>query len=264
LNNIDPKDVEYGIIEVQRRNGIEKLKAVDKYSTTSDEDLAKEMDQIFKKAFEGWKGAPKGFVDRVRLILNTKTRLRTKRAPTEEPDLEDPTTFINSNIPKNAADSLVSLLKPLNESERKFFKERMNKYNVEFKFNTSSDYSLLMQLITEELIQQRLMIKKLKDPDANTDFEMTNSVKRLQLCMEGLGITRKQRQLAKSDVDGNIAQISALLDKKIKSIGLKEKSDKDEEELYESIKATRDGPRNIVPTIEAIKKIEKEHGIRDI
>lgn len=169
-------------------------------------------------------------------------------------------------IPDDIDDSGIrKILESLDPSERRFWKERKVKYENEFNFNESSDRSLLFQLITEELIQQRLMIKKLTDPEAATDSEMTNSMARLQKCMESLGITRKQRQAAKEDtIEGSISKLAGELDKKIKTISAKEKKDEEEEIAYTKLKSMRGGPRNVVPSLEEIKKIQKQMGIKDV
>lgn len=255
-----------GVLERIRINLNQELRTINKFSDSTDQEIKEAIDKLLNKAFDGWRNAPDVFIDRIDFLLNShrKFKVPTKELPSEEPILRDPITFVNDQIPKDVDERTKEILEGMSKSERRFWKERFKIYNDEFNFNLSSDQTLIYQLLTEELIQHRLMVKKITDPEADTDQEMTNSMKRLKDCMEALGITRKQRQAAKSDdEDGSLSQIVAMVDKKARTVQLIEKRDIEEERMYAEIKASR-GVTNNIPGIEDIKKIEKEFGLKDV
>jgi len=202
------------------------------------ETIEDKVQQIIQKAIEGYPYAPKTFLGRIRSISRINLGYDDRLGGTD----------INSYIHKREEEiqkilaerekdlypglSMQDLRKSLSPAERKRWIEREAYYRNEFDLNNASDVPLLLQVLTEEIIQYRLIKQKLKDQNADVDKQLTESYNRLNKALEHLGITRRQRQSVKQESEGNIAKLAEILDEKLRRIdAIMEKDLREEETL---------------------------------
>jgi len=167
------------------------------------------------------------------------------------------------------------ILKKLKSPDRKFWLAREKFYRNEFDFNDSSDFALLMELLSDELEHKRIVEMRLTTDEPDDLVALSRSAtecfNRLEKAQRSLGITREQRKDELDDGEGDIAALSVNLDKKLKTIEAIKKADLIERDEYLAKKHARGDtfiikglPRpvhNRIPDMESIRKIEKEAGI---
>lgn len=200
----------------------------DKY----DEDL---VDKKLDECSKGWERAPKTFEQRVDRKFFHKPPIRKKVEP-KEVNVEDDPIFVH-----------------LSSLEIVLWKKRYDEYMGDFAFNSSSDISLLRQLIFEEIIQARCMINRLSKNRDQIEYEeqLNNSVKRLIELQKILGINRDKRKDILDVQKGDIASLSSSLDDKIKLNKKEQERDFKEEEFYLNKKSERP-PINILPPLASL------------
>lgn len=191
--------------------------------------------EVIEKAKKGWKCAANAFVPRVELLTkwnsagiknlfgkndNYKAAQQIRAAK----EIREVTKKISGTIDK------FELAKLLTGEEKKIFLERHQVYVDEFEMNESSDWSLLMQVLLEELRQYRLAKRSILYPEEDIEMALNESYKRLIKAQESLGVTRHQRENANKEAEGNIAQLVKLYEEKKAFIEKQKKLDLAEEE----------------------------------
>lgn len=228
---IDPTEYELSTV----KDGLKEYYSNNPGFLKDGESIEQKISEVISTCSNGWAYCPKTFLKRVETLTKWRTRaLKTrfdyspsyynaKQLQTQE-DIEKSNTGLYPGV---SASDLRKLLSP---DERKFWQERESYYRTEFEFNNSSDWSLLLQVLLEELTQRRLVQKRMKDPNVQIDEEIDASHKRLITTQKALGITREQRESATNETDGNIAQLGVKYDNKMKILAKKEAMDRLEEE----------------------------------
>ena len=210
-------------------------------------DVNTKVGEIIKEAKAGWDRCPPDFGSRVKFKIGYR-RLKFYNDGTPE-DYSNLTKEGAGRPPKTKSDeyqeetlnklkdvSPLELISPsfLSSEELKFVDERKKVYNKEFEFNESSDQVLLQQVLLDELIIRRISLARLQGdeiPQSNIDKMMDRFRKNL----DKLGVLRVQRLELNSDIQGNVGQLSAELDRKLDKI--RKLRDKDlREELLNKIK----------------------------
>jgi hypothetical protein len=164
------------------------------------------------------------------------------------------------------------ILKKLKSPDRRFWMARERYYRQEFDFNESSDFALLMELLSDELEHKRIIDMRLAcdDPDsmAALSRSATECFNRMEKALKALGITREQRKDELDTGDGDIASLSMSLDQKKKQLAIIKTLDMEERNDYSAKKYAQGDtfpveglPRplhNRVPEMKEILRIEKE------
>jgi hypothetical protein len=122
-------------------------------------------------------------------------------------------------------------LRSLRAPDKRFWKQREDYYRREFDFNSSSDFSLLIEVISNEIKIHKIHemefaeLEKTIDPEDDESgpdpqkllalSKMTAEAhKQLQDSLKALGVTRDQRKEELESGEGDIASLSLSLDKK--------------------------------------------------
>lgn len=209
--------------------------------------IEEKINEIIDICKVGWTCASKDFIARVQFKTKWQ-RPEIRQMYNYEPNYKTEQDIVLQEEIKTAEDSLPpsiaakDLRKHLRDpEERKFWQEREQYYTSEFEFNNSADWSMLQQLLLEELVQRRLTILMLRSPDDQSAAErMKDSYDRLLKAQKALGISREQRESMGHETDGNIGQLVLLYEKKKKIIEEQERKNKLEEsammELHNSNK----------------------------
>jgi hypothetical protein len=210
------------------------------------------VDGIIKKAIRGWRNAPKTFAGRCKSLssyrnprIKNLTHDATNFPVVREKRIQEQLSAAMESSP------YADFYKKLSTEERKFIEAREKIYKFEFELNQSSDQSMLIQVLVEELVQYRISNAIAVADTGNLELlteltrERSESAKRLQVLLVALGVTREQRKKVERSPDGNVAQLSMMLDDKLKRIKEIEAKDKENEEYYQQEKAAR-GETNIV------------------
>lgn len=219
----------------------------------NDAEIRKTIERVFTEAQIGWNRAPRDLDTRIKIKsgyqwkshenLNPKFHIE-KETTIEEEVTEDPENY---------------LLAYLSKEEKEWWLKREDKYRQDFDFNSSSDEMLLKQLLAEELIQRRALIKQLKNKDNDYNKMLTEVLKRITEVQAKLGITREQRSGILDNVDGNIASLAVTLEEKLANMPEKMRKEQEEELYYSNLKNQRP-PHNILPPIEKIEALLQVDG----
>lgn len=224
----------------------------------SEKDAKIAICKVIDEVKAGWNRAPKDIDTRIKMKtgfqwvsqenLNVK-KLQIKKAPVgkEAPTSSGSESFLYDN---------------LDDEEKLWWDRRRDEYNHDFIFNESSDKPLLVQLLFEELMQKRLFLKQLDSDEQVYGKLLTESLKRVTELQIKLGITREQREGALDNIDGNVAEISISLDKKLDTMPKQMKLDYDEEFRYIALKNQRP-PINILPAKETMMAIINRSSMND-
>lgn len=193
------------------------------------------INEVIEKAKKGWKCAANAFVPRVELLTkwnsagiknlfgkqdNYKVAQQVKTAK----EVREASKKMTGTIDK------FELARLLTGEEKKLFLERHQIYVDEFEMNESSDWSLLMQVLLEELRQYRLAKRSILHPDDDIEVELNESYKRMIAAQKSLGVTREQRESANKESEGNIAQLVKQYEEKKAFLEKRKKLDLMEEE----------------------------------
>jgi len=117
-------------------------------------------------------------------------------------------------------DTNSEILKCLESDERKYWQLRNYQFRNEFEFNESSDKILLEQLLYIEVMLRRLRLYNLTGK-ARGNLDGLDEKKLMEdhrKSLEALGVLRVQRIDSDSNVEGNVGEISMLLDEKLNEI----------------------------------------------
>lgn len=223
------------------------------------EDINREADRVIDRACEGWGTASTVFENRITLLLGLNPDWSPKDHGTGGKRHKATGVQTEDDLAIIVTDK--DLLDGLTKRERLFFKNRIDEYNREFGLNNSSDHSLILQVIAEEIRQRRLIRESVIDIKKSYDKELNSSIKRMTESLTALGITRSQRQEANTEIDGNVAQLSLELDKKLMRCAKENERMYQEEEEYLQMHNERAGPKNHVPSMKEIEEIEKNFGL---
>jgi len=209
-----------------------------------------EVPQIVEKVLAecslGWNRAPRSLDDRIKFKSGFQCPSHANLKPNWSKDHEEPFT-----IKEEKEESFV-LDDHMTKAEKEWFDKRREEYQRDFDFNNSSDKPLLDQLLFEELVQRRLHILQLKNSKVDYSKRLTDSLKRVTETQTKLGITREQRAGVLDKVEGNVAQISVMLQEKLAKMPDNMKHDIEEELYFQSIKDQRE-PINLLPPIEKME-----------
>lgn len=145
------------------------------------------------------------------------------------------------------------LLAAMDEMERELFYRRKEEYLKEFDLNSSSDYTLLNDILFYEILKLRLMKVKLIDPTVDVDKILLECTDRIQRNLEALGMLRKQRLAQKEQVTTSIADLIAQFDRE-KALAEREKYLAEEETEFKK-KQERDA--GIVDFETAVAKFDE-------
>lgn len=250
-------------------------------------DLDTKVNDIIEKALTSWTGAPSDFMGRVRQLIGYRTiskwvsdNLNTIKS--EDSDdyftIKDPlfkgmASLKIEEVPINDiyntektvyikdTNSIVDYLK---KDEKSYWLKRQSQYEQEFDFNDSSDRILLEQLLYTELLLRRLKLKNL-NPDYNVDVKNLKESSLLdehKKLLEKLGVLRVQRIQLDQNIQGNVSQLSVILDDKLRDLrSLYSKSPKKYKESLLKLKKeydilTKDELRDILEERELLKEAE--------
>lgn len=265
--------------------------------------------EVIEACKVGWRNCPKTFGERIRVKAKVRhaggANLRNwgeaksaeaagEAAIEQKLNLADPLEEKSANQ-ASAIEEIIDhigrdkILRHLNSADRKFWKQREKYYRVEFEFNSSSDFALLLEVISNEIKIQKIHEMEFQElerkPDADGEngpdpqkllafSKMTAEAhKQLQDSLRSLGVTRDQRKGELESGDGDIASISITLDRKLAARAAVEEAYKVEEDAGLRRKQLRGDvydaglPRavhNRVPDVEEIQDLIKEAGIVEI
>lgn len=141
------------------------------------------------------------------------TKKRRKKMSSAEIYLE---SQVIANSEKNTLRSY------LNKEEKDYWMQRELEYRKEFDFNTSSDKVLLEEVIYNEVLIRRIRIAKMTG-----DIEKLEQIKSLKedlilenhrKILEKLGVLRIQRIETDTNIEGNVSEISVLLEDKLNEL----------------------------------------------
>jgi len=229
------------------------------------------INEVIEKAKKGWKCAANAFVPRVELLTkwnsagiknlfgkndNYKVAQQAKTAE----KVREATKKMGGTTDK------FELARLLTGEEKKIFLERHQVYMEEFEINESSDWSLLMQILLEEIRQYRLARQSILHPEDDIELSLNESYKRMIAAQKSLGVTREQRESANKESEGNIAQLVKQYEEKKAFIEKRKKMDIMEEEallekhnngeVYQML--VKDGMKEMGESLLAAKEKEEE------
>lgn len=105
----------------------------------------------------------------------------------------------NLQVGRNSSDSPTNLRhggyikKILNEDEQELYTSRREDYLKDYDINGSADEMTLHQVLMEEIIYYRLMVKSAEKPSLDIERPLNDCTRRLRTALEDLGALRKQR-----------------------------------------------------------------------
>jgi hypothetical protein len=222
-----------------------------------------EADIMIRKALAGWVRAPEKFEDRIKRLVMLKFVQLEPRPDRKELFLKKKLAQKSHLLSENRgykggfSDPILSKFNP---KEKLYYLERERYYIEEFDFNYSSDFSLLKNMIVEEIIIARtqedlLNTRSGHDVQRKNLSQALNDAQRRHLeALKALGITRDQRSHQLGKNEGNVADLAKNLDEKLALRKQNKIKEKDKESVYESRKKERK---------EEYKGISTENVIRD-
>lgn len=167
-------------------------------------DVDKRAKEILDEVLYGWPRASKELSSRIKQKLggnNRQIRKTNKRGENE------PRANIKDYLPDG-----------MTIEERRFILKREKEYLRDYDFNTSSDFPLFMEVLFDELLLHKMKMQVIQDPESISSREMEDVQRRLRTNMEKLGVLRSQRLDSQHFTDGNIAQLSAIVEQKLENI----------------------------------------------
>lgn len=179
---------------------------------------------VVSECERGWPKAPNQFPSRLTLKTQWNSALKASKIAKSQEQVfsQTRTDALGSN------DKGLDLSSVLTESERVFFKKRMDEYLNDFEFNTSSDLPLVERLIIDEVMYKRLSILHLESittgvsRNKNMTVDILNGLiddthKRINELQKQLGISRQQRSDALNNSSKSIAELAAVFDEKVRN-----------------------------------------------
>lgn len=232
------------------------------------ETIDSKIDEVIEKCKVGWVCASKtSFIKRVQWYTkwnSTSIRNRFDYQPNYAAIEQIKTQEAIKKKSQLSSDVCSTILRGmLTSSEKKFWLEKEEQYRSEFEFNTSSDSALLMQLLLEELTLFRYASRRIQNPDDNSIEDLiTESNKRLINAQKALGVTREQRENATNEADGNIAQLSLIVDEKLSRIEKIKEKDRLEEEAMMQKHINKEALSLVRPDMaEVLRRIDEDSDV---
>lgn len=192
-------------------------------------------DDMLAKATRGWYRAPATFEERINRLYQLKlnsSAIKVKRQFERSANYSNTAQLMQDRDYNGKLTD--SIFKKLDDKEKEYWLEREKYYFDEFDFNKSSDFSILVGLIADEILMQRLKIRQLV---SNTKEDLSKQLSECQSRMINsqkiLGITKVQRNLEGSRKEGSVAELSLSLDEKLKT---REKEKNKERDLINELK----------------------------
>ena len=224
------------------------------------EDVEDKVDDIIQSCIEGWPKAPKSFAARIQKrakLYGTDGENLQSIVPAKKGRPAGVSKVVNHTAEQRKSKrveaftkSYASFTERLNDVQKAYFADRLDFYLSEFDFNMSSDLSLLMQLIMNELHISELQIDMVKIEEARDKIKVANAIDTLTnnvINVEKiLGITREQRQKGMGGKEGSVAQVSMLYEDKINKIELIKKREREQGKLLLDAKKKK-GDINLIP-----------------
>ena len=184
-----------------------------KFGTTAEINL--KIEQMMNKAKWGWRNAPQLYSRRIEILLGVKSKAYVQEKRREMEQLKE------AEKKKKIHSSYLGDHLQLNPTEHQYMKDRFKHYNKDFDFNESSDQVLLNQIIVQELLLRRLEVTRLTkstDVEAKQEVVVKELGEQYRKNLTDLGVSRKQRVELDQSIDGNVAQLSSMVDQKIENI----------------------------------------------
>ena len=218
----------------------------------SESDAQFKINEVFAQCQIGWDHCPRNIDTRIKMKTGFQWKSHENLHPRKKKELE--VEVVEESNEEIGTDGY--LFKYLTKGEQNWWNERKESYRKEFEFNNSSDFTLLTQLLFEELLQRRLFVSQLQNKRRDYNKQFNDSLKRVADLQVKLGITRGQRAGILDNIDGNIADISVSLEEKLEHLKEIESNETQEELMYGHLKAQKP-PYNILPPKEKIEAILK-------
>lgn len=231
------------------------------------ETVESKIKDVMERASKGYICAPKNYLKRIQFITKWNTTALKNRFD-YKPNFENAKQiqlqkeFKENDVKTSETISYGFDIKKMipDPNERKYWQQREQKYRDEFDFNNSSDWGLLLQVLLEELTQFRLARRRVSNPDDDVEVLITDSYMRLIKAQEALGITRKQREAAQNETEGNIAQLVVKYEEKIAHIERIREKDRLEEESkmisHHNRDALKELPQDLAEAMSTVNEFE--------
>lgn len=238
-------------------------------------DVQSKVDSIIETCLYGWYRCPSDFDKRIKSKIGTNSKFLKGVS-----NLTDETVKLGNN--SQSRNNILDFIDiELSREERKFLKEREQEYRRDYEFNNSSDLILLNEVLIDELILNRLQKERIVNKDFNViEARIEKVQKRVLAKMEKLGILRSQRIEHDNNVEGNVSQLSVMVEKKLDEIRklknkefrtsklkeLKEKFGELDEEEFELLykECILQHKHDLEPQINVIPEAEMEKVMRDL
>lgn len=239
----------------------------------NNETIEEKIDAIIKECSKGWICAAKSFIKRVEWKTKWNSNSIEQRFDFKENygnakqiQLQKDLKKLESSSKVSQSQSAMDIRKIIpSAEERKYWNERESHYRGEFEFNMSSDWPLLLQVLLEELTQWRLVRRRIINPDDDVEILIVGSYQRMIKAQEALGITRKQREEAQNETEGNIGQLAKQYEEKKDLISKIKERDRLEEEAKMREHDNRDGLKLLPDDLaEALRNVNEISDILDI
>ena len=221
-----------------------------KKETLTEDQIEKEITRVFAEVQVGWNRAPSDLDTRIKM----KTGFQWKSHANLKPNWKEVDEGTPAVVEEAENDSNDASDKFMQKWEIEFRDTRLQEYAEDFDFNESSDKLLLYQLVTEEIIQQKLVRLQFQNPKQDYNKRLTDNLKRITDIQQRLGITREQRAGVLDKMDGNVAQLAVSLEEKLKAMPDKLRQEYQEIVHYRNLKDQRP-PENVLPPIEKIEAL---------
>lgn len=259
-SNYQPKILDPTPEEIRRATDMLKPFYINNLDKLGDLSVENKINEVIDRAKTGYRYCPKTFIGRVRAISKVNAGMQKANWGHAQNYHNVRESLIQKNLDAKQGGlypglSAKDLRLALPTEERKRWVERESFYRKEFELNNASDVPLLMQTLTEEIIQHRLIIQKLSNQDSNLDRQMNESYARLNKALENLGVTRRQRQSLRSETEGNIASLTEIIEKKQAKIDAIRERDLQEER---SLKEMRNNPEVLLQMPPELREITEK------
>jgi hypothetical protein len=185
--------------------------------------ITEHIDSVFERALKGWPRAAKDFETRVRTIVGNGNLKAYDRIVNDQKESVHEKKEIELVAKKEISDQPlgnvfdISYYDHLDGEEKKYWIKREKDYRKEFDFNESSDRTLLEEVLYNEVLLRRIRINKLTGDYADkvkglNEKRLMDSIRE---AMDKLGILRVQRISLDKNIEGNVGELSLLLDEKL-------------------------------------------------
>jgi hypothetical protein len=117
----------------------------------------------------------------------------SEELPKTASPVKDAVSVLSEDYDDLAVQQIFSSESSLNETEKKFYLKRRRQYLEDFQINQSSDFTILHQVIMEEIIRERYYKETLENPSKDFSQQMNDATSRLQKSLQQLALGRDQR-----------------------------------------------------------------------